>query len=165
MEEIWKELEELDLYEVSTLSNIRNKKTKLLLKPYTNKLGYKYVALINNNIRKSYSLHRLVALVFIPNLENKAIVNHKDGNKQNPKLENLEWVNHSENSNHAVLIGKIKTKSVIQYDLCKNKLNEFNSIKEAATYLKISPSTVSNLYNKNYSLPRKYLLEWKLNIS
>lgn len=54
---------------------------------------------------KSWMLHRLVAECFIPNPENKPMVNHKDGNKYNPRLENLEWVTNQENCVHAYAIG------------------------------------------------------------
>lgn len=58
---------------------------------------------------KGYLLHRIVALLFIPNPENKPDVNHKDGNKLNNKASNLEWVTKSENIQHALKLGLIKT--------------------------------------------------------
>ena len=163
-DEIWKELA-FDLvnfegYFVSSYGRVRNNKGRITI-GYSKPDDY-LVVNINN---KGYYIHRLVALVFISNPNNKPIVNHIDGNKQNPKLENLEWVDYKHNSNHAVLIGKIKKKTVIQYDINNNKINEFSSVKEATEYLKISTNTVSNICNKNYSLPRKYTLEWKLNFS
>lgn len=159
-DEVWKEIP-FDLvkfkgYSISTYGRVRNNKGRITT-GYSKKDDY----LVVNVNRKGYYIHRLVALVFIPNLNNEPIVNHKDGNKQNSKLDNLEWTDYSGNSNHAVLIGKIPTKSIIQYDINNNKINEFNSVKEASEYLKISTGTVANICNKKYSIPRKYTLEWK----
>jgi hypothetical protein len=163
-DEVWKEIS-FDLvnfegYFVSSYGRIRNNKGRITT-GYSKQDDY-LVVNINN---KGYYIHRLVALVFIPNPNNKPIVNHIDGNKQNPKLNNLEWVDNSENSRHAVVIGKIRTKEIIQYDLNNNKINTFNSVKEASEYLKISKGTVSNICNKKFSPARNYTLEWKLNSS
>lgn len=63
--------------------------------------GYKRVFLFNENKRKSFFVHRLVALHFIPNPENKEQINHKDGNKLNNRVENLEWCTKAENQKHS----------------------------------------------------------------
>jgi hypothetical protein len=80
------------------------------LKYQPNEDGYLGVQLANKGVRKSYLVHRLVAECFIPNpkpLINN-IVNHKDGNKQNNSIENLEWVTNSENVKHGVELRKKK---------------------------------------------------------
>jgi len=72
------------------------------LKPSIGKHGYKIVTLKTGNRKyKQLLLHRLLAEAFIPNPENKCCVNHKDGNKLNNSLDNLEWVTYSENNQHA----------------------------------------------------------------
>jgi hypothetical protein len=63
--------------------------------------GYLVVSLWANNKNKQFKVHRLVAEAFIPNLKNKRCVNHKDGDKQNNSISNLEWVTHGENKHHA----------------------------------------------------------------
>lgn len=63
-------------------------------------MGYIKVTLCQNGVKKSYSVHVLVARAFIDNPENKPVVNHKDFNKDNNCVDNLEWVTYSENSKH-----------------------------------------------------------------
>ena len=67
--------------------------------------GYKAVGIINSTGRKAQKIHRLVAQAFIPNLCNKAQVNHKDGDKANNNLWNLEWATPRENQLHAIAYG------------------------------------------------------------
>ena len=67
--------------------------------------GYRAVECRNERVRKIQLIHRLVAEKYIPNPENKPCVNHKDGNKLNNHADNLEWVTHLENSQHAIKMG------------------------------------------------------------
>ena len=84
--------------------------------------GYRFVCLRKDGVNKNHMIHRLVAQAFIPNPYDLPEVNHKDGNKQNNRIENLEWCTRSENLNHAVQIGliesqcKIRRKVTIQND-------------------------------------------------
>ena len=78
---------------------------KLLSTPVSTD-GYCSVALTDtHHVTKSFFLHRLVAMTFIPNTENKSEVNHKDGNKCNNCVSNLEWVTRLENQQHAIRMG------------------------------------------------------------
>ena len=72
------------------------------LKCRTDSQGYLRVFLVKDGKTFSVSVHRLVAEAFIPNPENKPEVNHIDGDKQNAKKSNLEWVTHSENIKHSI---------------------------------------------------------------
>lgn len=79
------------------------------------------VNLSKDRIQKWYLVHRLKAIVFIPNIENKEQVNHIDGNKSNNDLSNLEWVTRSENMRHAYRIGLLKDHPFVGKSLMKGK--------------------------------------------
>ena len=116
--EIWKDIKDYEgIYQISSLGNVKRLAYKIknpaprangsmlnfeehLLKPRIITHGYLSVALYKNGIRKDYKLHRLVAQHFIPNPENKPEVNHKDENKTNNCVDNLEWCTHLYNSNY-----------------------------------------------------------------
>lgn len=72
-----------------------------ILMPVADKDGYAIVSLWDNGLRLHIRLHRLVAKYFIPNVENKSCINHKDGNKFNNSAKNLEWCTRAENNKHA----------------------------------------------------------------
>ena len=98
--EVWKELTDFSNYEISSFGNLRNKNTKKHLKS-SSKGGYLSTCIKNNNSKqKSIKIHRLVALTFIPNPENKYTVNHKDHNKSNNNINNLEWATITEQNQH-----------------------------------------------------------------
>lgn len=83
--------------------------------------GYCKVTLrSDSNKRKTMSIHRLIAILYVPNPDNKSEVNHKDGNKLNNNKDNLEWVTHAENIKHAWCVG-----------LIQNTLQRINKIKKA----------------------------------
>ena len=147
------------LYQISNLGNVKTLKRSVnrgnkmkcyfrkekIMKPSINVTGYYYVILSLNDIPKRESIHRLVAINFIDNLENKPQVNHINGIRTDNRVENLEWCTASENVKHSYTVlkrvpyplGKFGSNSnvskpILQYDLNGNFLIKFASQKEAA---------------------------------
>ena len=130
MDEIWKIItyNNLNNYEISVFGNIRNKNTKRILKKQSINDGYLHIRLN----KKSYSVHRLVAITFLNNLNNKPTVNHIDKNKQNNKLENLEWATYTEQKNHSKTILTNNNRGIWKINLNTNdKIKKYDTIKEA----------------------------------
>ena len=124
--ETWVEIPGFSQYQASTQARIRNKRTRRFLKPYK-KGKYLFVKLQKDNStkRKSYRFHRLMANLFLETVSDKTLVNHLDGNKENPKIENLEYTDHSGNRNHAIKTGLYNlVDKLINYIVKQNKLSQ-----------------------------------------
>lgn len=134
VDEIWKVIPGFDgLYEASNLGRIRSKARirrsgvplrGRVLKPTVSRGGYLQVALTNmDGIRKDMKVHRLVAMAFLSNPENKEQVNHKNGVRNDNRLENLEWCTCSENHRHAFdVLGKVASKPMLNKPATTRKL-------------------------------------------
>ena len=92
----WKDISCNTNYEVSNYGHIRNKKRNLIRKHSINGRGYPMVKLCKNSISKTYSVHRLVSLAFIPNPDKKPEVDHKNEIKTDNRVDNLQWATRSE---------------------------------------------------------------------
>lgn len=163
MEEEWRDIEEFPGYQVSNLGNVRALNRVVYCKSGQYRhLEAKPVALIKNAYNfylyanfhkngKAYtrSVHRLVASAFIPNPENKREVNHKDGNKENNAVDNLEWVTPSENQTHSYATGlHPNVKSCILVDECGNRY-KFVSQQKAGEFLGRNPNYIGDRYRYN----------------
>jgi hypothetical protein len=130
MDEIWKDI--FEDYQVSSYGRIKSFKNgkEKILKPYSTKKGYLEIDLHKNDKRKVFKVHRLVANAFIPNPHNLPQVNHKDENKLNNRVENLEWCTTLYNNNYGTRNERIG-KRVLQYDKQGNFIREWESMAEA----------------------------------
>lgn len=115
-----------------------------ILKPFKNQDGYLMVDID----RKKLKVHQLVAKAFIPNPYDKEQVNHKDGDKTNNRVSNLEWLTPKENVHHAIEIG-LRTrggqpKKVAQFTLDGELITEYPSVKEASEITGINKRSIAN---------------------
>lgn len=146
-------------YLITSFGDIYSLKSNKWLKSMNNGTGYLYVALYKNS--KSYNkyVHRLVAITFILNPDNKPSINHIDGNKQNNCVNNLEWVTKSENEIHAYKIGLKNSKHCQGFKNYNSKLTENDVLtihglylsgmkqKEISKIYKISKPNISDIIN------------------
>lgn len=172
MKEIWKDIKGYEgLYQVSNYGRIKSfvgwdgkkyVKREKMLNPYiqktnTNNTYYRNVVkLMKNKKSKDMKVHRLVAEAFIPNPNNYSIINHKDGNPLNNRVENLEWCTQKHNIEHAIknelIIHKINT--ISREDMLE-MLNSGKSYNEIAKILGIAQGTVFN-YIKKFKIKKYY---------
>lgn len=143
----WREVKEYTNYEVNQFGGIRHKKRKKFLKPRSNNGGYQYVNFKINGKNTNFAVHRIVANAFIPNPNGYTEINHKDYDKTNNCIDNLEWVLSSYNKQHAFLKQenrKSRGKAVSQYTKEGIFIKTFDTITEAAQELNCCVSAISN---------------------
>lgn len=171
------------LYEVSNLGRVRSLISNgLILKQSKDKNGYHVVSLK----RKSFRVHRLVAIAFIPNPNDLEQVNHKDEDKSNNTVHNLEWCDTKYNINYGTrneqvrksLSGQAHTQERVENNrkaqkkywathenprskkvICDKR--EFNTIKDCAIFYNVKTSTMSSWLNGRRAMPKEFL---KLNL-
>lgn len=156
MEEIWRDIKGYEgIYQVSNFGRIRSRYSKSgkkliseyhILKPVEQKTGYLRVTIG----RKNKNIHRLVAETFLNNFNNLPQVNHKNGNKKDNSLSNLEWVNNKQNAEHALRTGLIKTKKIRMYNIKTGETIDFNIRSDIEKYLqkKVCQDLITRCCNK-----------------
>lgn len=136
-------------YEVSNLGRIR--RNEKILRPIKNKDGYLLVNLCKNGIMRKARIHRLVAYAFIPNPQNLPCINHKDEDKTNNAVNNLEWCTYEYNTNYGTRneragekISEKLSKPVLQFDLNGSIIKEWPSTIKVEEELGINQGSISH---------------------
>ena len=138
MEEIWKPVVGFEHYSISSKGRLRNPFGKLM-SPNLNYKGYLIARLYpyGGGSPKQLSYHRMVAEAFIDNPYNKPQINHKDHNKSNNCVDNLEWCDNQYNQRYSHAL------TIIQYDLNGNFITQWNAISDASKALNIPTTNIS----------------------
>ena len=145
MEE-WKKIKDFECYEISNCGRLRktfpNGKV-MLIKPDLIRGGYFRYTLHKNKKYKRFIAHRLVAMYFIPNPNNYPQINHKDNNRTNNRVENLEWCTALYNSQYRDMQDRhTPCKKVYQYDKDYNLIRVYRSTREVSRVLGYAKSSV-----------------------
>lgn len=179
--EEWKDIENFErLYQVSNYGRVksllkiselngRRYETKIMKCHYNTK-KYLDVELCKKGTSQRYRIHRLVAEAFIPNPENKPQVNHINGNKQDNRVENLEWCTNGENQIHAFNTGlnyrkkygeSPKAKQVVQYDLRGNIVRIWDCVIRIKHELGYSDGYICKCCKGKYKTAYGYVWKYK----
>lgn len=179
MKEIWKDIKGYEgLYQVSNLGNVRSVDRVVnykdgrkrlwkgrILKPKKDRYGYLLCDLCKKSKVKTITIHRLVAETFLPNPNNLPEINHKDENKDNNCVSNLEFCSHLYNMRFGTAIQRRVekvSKPVLQIDLETNKIIDgYPSANEAARKLKIDQGGISYCCRGKYKTYKGFKWQYK----
>lgn len=160
--EIWKEIEGYEgLYQVSNLGNVKslNKRKGRILKTIKDHFGYLRVRLSKQGELKNHKIHRLVAETFLDNPNNYKQVNHKDENKTNNKVDNLEWCTPKYNCNYGTRNQRITNAQKGKQVLCIETGVIYPSANEVERQLGYNLGNISKCCNGKYKTAYKF--HWK----
>lgn len=154
--ELWKIIKGFESYEISSLGRVKSNLTNKILKPHIMPNGYERLTMSNGVKIYGAYVHRLVALNFIDNPENKTNVNHINSIRNDNRLQNLEWTTPKENTMHSMMYGNNKQDGELHpnskllnsdiKDILENKDNV--SQRKLAIKYNVSPATICNIINK-----------------
>ena len=185
LNEIWKDIAGYDgLYQVSSFGRVKSldridsenhfRKGQIMKQKMTKGpgrgVGYMRVGLRNGKRQKEYLVHRLVAIAFIPNPYNLPQINHKDGNRSNNCVDNLEWCDAKYNINYGdrgkkvskALNGQKRPQAwipVLAYNLDGSLAERYDSVKEAGESVKLNPTNITACCRGKQSTAGGY--KWK----
>ena len=165
--EIWKVVKDFEAYSISNLGRLKVKQKsgtyKICPQQKTEK-GYLYYKL--QGVCKKYKMriHRLVAMAFLPNKNNYDQVNHKNGNKSDNRVENLEWCSNSMNIEHRIQVLGFKSgkKAILKLDLNGKIIQEYISLTEAAISNHCSMGNISSVCNGRMKTSGGFKWKYKL---
>lgn len=157
--EIWRDIDGYaGKYQVSNLGRVKSLPKRKgrgvgyaigerILQPSTNSRGYNQVVLCKDGVTKTFAIHKLVATHFIPNLDCLPQVNHKDENKQNNTVDNLEWCTQLYNNTYGTRVQRAKEKQYRKLLVYKNGkyIGVFMGRDAVADVLGVNAQTISNL--------------------
>lgn len=164
--ELWRTVDEFPNYEVSNFARIRNKDTNLIKVPAVGKRGYLVLSFKKDGKTFVRTLHRIFAIAWIPNPENKKEINHINGDKCDCSFDNLEWVTPYENMLHARKTGLHNSdgdKAVWQLKNGK-VIAEYKSCSEAARINGFHRGNISSCARGNTKLKTYKGYEWRYKI-
>lgn len=154
--EVWKTIEGFERYEISNLGRVKSNFANKIMKPHKMPNGYERVSLTNGFKFYGFYVHRLVAIAFIYNPENKSNVNHINSIRNDNRLENLEWTTPKENTRHSMIYGNNKQDGELHpnskllnsdiKDILENKDNVTQ--RKLALKYNVSTATICNIVNK-----------------
>lgn len=180
--EIWRSIPGYEEYEISNRGRVKRLTydkpvcggsfqhcNERILSPQPRKNGYQAVMLSKKGVVKSFLIHRLVAIVFIPNPDNLPQVNHKDENPSNNCIDNLEWCDQKYNSNYGTskerislkLKNGVLSKPVQQYTMEGRFIKEYPSAIEASRVLGLAVSGIVSCCNGNKKYTTCGGFNWK----
>lgn len=169
-EEIWKKIEGYPSYSVSNIGRVRNDTRDKLLKLVRNRCGYIVARLNIEGVQKTHTIHRLVAMAYIPNPLNKPEVNHINEDKTDNRVSNLEWVTRSENILHGTRSLRVSqamtnhpniSKHILQFNQRGELLAEYPSSMEASRITETSWRHISACCHGKRKTAGGYLWKYK----
>ncbi len=157
--EVWKDIPGYEgLYQVSNIGRIKSLRKDRILKLIIARNGYCRIQLCNNGLKEKL-VHRLVYEAFIGSIPEKMCINHKDEDKTNNSLSNLELVTHAQNNVYGTRVERVRkkrlngidSKAVLQFDMQGNFIKEFPSMNEAQRQTGIRQGSISHCCNGRYN--------------
>lgn len=153
------------LYSIDKVGNIYSHYRDRLLSPKTDKDGYKVVTMRRDGIAKSYRVHRLVAITFIPNPNDYPVVNHINEIKDDNRVSNLEWCTVEYNDNYGSRNFKMsntkQTKPVLQLDCNGNILAQYRGVKEAMRLTGVNRNSIRDVIRGDRATAGGYVWRYK----